>query len=270
MALVRRGGAVYLTAQQTATSTSNPWDFTPGQIAAGFESANIVGQKYPNFHEAPTQYLASTTAEAESDAGGYGMLGSLFGPQIRQALETPIQHRNVPLSGSVSGPGGEISYNVSIDWALGEKQATMGTPQYFRKLYRDSVPWDDAANMAALSPGSYLGDVSPSANAMYQSYKEQAQYASSLFGSSMSTTGTLKAFTPSSAAASAINTGYSSTVKTAAGTTPFGDVDPRVRALESLRPTEHYLGTGTGDFETSHVRITGSFSYPAPSTRLRF
>lgn len=286
MALVSRGGAVYLRGTATATPTgtgSNPWGFTAAQLGAGFQSASTLGQQYPQFHEAPKQYLASNLTQSRSDAGNYGMLGSLFGSQTRQALDTPIQHAGVPTAGSVTGGTGngitEIDYSVSIDYALGEKQATMGTPQYFRKLYRDQAPWDAQANAAAMAPGTYLGDLSPAANQLYKSTQLQARAAASPFGDNGPSTSVVKQMqTPTAAASNAINYGYSSTVTAGYGSTPSGDVDPRVRALDSLRSNESYLGTGTGDFQTTHYTIsnqpsaayqgTNAVPYPTAAPRM--
>jgi hypothetical protein len=126
----------------------NPWGFTAGQLdpPAGFtsfEGANTVGQQYADFNEAPVAYKAQHPLWGTDGGSSYnfdtqfGMLGSFYGPHVRQALETPIQGRDPQTFG-----GDGFSGSVSVDWALGEKIATLGTPQFFRSIYQNSQPTD--------------------------------------------------------------------------------------------------------------------------------
>jgi hypothetical protein len=249
-----------------SSNTAGSWGaINATQAAAGFQSANTIGQKYPSLHEAPVNYLASSFTQAQSDADRYGMMASLFGGQVRQALETPITHRGDVMSATTAGPGGSITSRVSIDWALGEKQATVGTPQYFQKLYRDSMPitGDPYSGMMAI----------PGLSASTRAAVQQAGYQARAYETATQTSGGyappsyMSYRSPHEAAELAYQGGYSSYVARPPDPTP--SYEEYLYPSYDIRRNESYLGTGTGDFRTSRTYVSGGYSLPYPTTPAR-
>jgi hypothetical protein len=264
------------TVSGTGGSTSaGGFNFTPEQHAAGFQQANTVGRQYPEFAEAPRSYVSEHPIFG-SDAGAsyrfdesFGMLGSLIGPHARQALNTPITGRTPSLTvnyydakaGQAVDASADTlrgySINASIDWALGEKQATFGTPEYFRKAYRDAQVGDPA--LIAYGAELQLRQATPETRkAWYDS--NNASYEDS--------TGTkVKYKTPTLSASSAINGGYQNrNVSISSGVeevrsgmhdmVPYMSSSAAAAHTAVYRQNEQYLGTGTGDFRGPRISVS--------------
>jgi hypothetical protein len=234
------------------TAAQNPFGFNYYQLQNGFQAANTIGRQYGEFDEAPMGYISEHPVFGSDFGSSYnfdtmfGMLGSLIGPHVRQALETPIVHRD-PITGSVVSGDNSVDINVGIDWALGEKQATFGTPEYFRSLYYDSLP---------TSPGAYalgLALTSPSA------YRDSQRTYQNKYGTPISYKD------PTAAANVALSGGYQDGVVTRVEQGDRGGMydvhnlaykDPHAAAIfkeSRYRPNEFYLGTGTGDFRGPQI-----------------
>lgn len=248
------------------TAATNPFGFTEGQLAAGFQSMNTIGRQYAEFEgEAPSSYVSEHPVFG-SDAGAsfrfdeqFGMLGSLVGPQARQALQTPITTRD-PITGSVVGEGGAVGINVGIDWALGEKQRTFGTPEFFRKLYRDSLPSDPS--MEAF--GSSLVSTTPAAAKSW--YDSQTTYTDR-WGTPISYKD------PYAAADTAIGGGFQNGVVTRVEQpgpenmgysvnewTGYMSADA-LKTHKAVYGNQYDLNNGLGDFRSARVQI----STPGPA-----
>ena len=280
-------GAVYgIQTVPTYTDTSNPFNFTPGQVSNNFQSSNIVGQQYPWLHEAPSSYLPSSQADMDFD-DQFGMLGSLFGPHIRQAMNTPLVMRD-PITGQVAGNflgmTGGLTVNVSIDESLTEKQYTYGTPDYFRRIAMDMRPSD---NNMLLSPiYAAMGWSSSVVNAQQdrevlrtaKPSDTKTYYVTGMGVSSRSydyaPTPTVYR-SPEAAASYAISGGYSSNVTSYNVGTPALDtelrklVHPDALAVRNapgyggLGPYDVFDNLGTGQFHTQTHVVTGTWKPPS-------